>query len=205
MEAVKAQLKIYSNLRIAGVDDPAAFLDGLMTTMRELRDIFRYNFATLPKLFHEFCDSKVLDPSKASELHDSLKFDALHNRVFVSHIFSRHDEFGRPVPSPDADSISSRSRPASVMTLAVPPAGIAGTPRTSSPLDQHFPVSSSSSMIIPSLAPAGAVAGHPSAATEDHYPAVLRSLFRKSKRFFDFVAPSDEPHLVANTPASTVS
>ncbi|KNE72308.1 hypothetical protein AMAG_16795 [Allomyces macrogynus ATCC 38327] len=213
MEAVKAQLKVYSNLRIAGVDDPAAFLDDLMTTMRELRDIFRYNFATLPvetlqptwccgetpalfrerweKLFHEFCDSKVLDPSKASELHDSLKFDALHNRAFVSHIFSRHDEFGRPVPSPDADSIASRSRPASVMTLAVPPAGIAGTPRTSSPLDQHFPVSSSSSMIIPSLAPAGAVAGHPSAATEDHYPAVLRSLFRKSKRFFDFVAPSE--------------
>ncbi|RUS15211.1 inositol hexakisphosphate kinase/inositol pyrophosphate synthase [Endogone sp. FLAS-F59071] len=93
------------------LEEPAAVVREVVEMMRRTREVMRRNLVRLDvdalqsrwccsespmlfrerweKLFKDFCDvhHDEFDPSKVSELYDSMKYDALHNRAFVEAIF----------------------------------------------------------------------------------------------------------------------
>ncbi|KAL8813382.1 MAG: hypothetical protein Q9223_007056 [Gallowayella weberi] len=164
------------------------------------------------KLFTEFCDSEKVDPSKLSELYDTMKFDALHNRNFLEWVFKPAEELVEgPKPPPDAsgsklEPASSRQERRGSGSSDPPsqPSGQISHERSSTNLAHRMGMGFRRKSIIntPSPQPFSLEAyqesyfklfagSGQSKAKQDPRLEKLRELYKYAKVLFDFVCPQE--------------
>ncbi|KAL8688915.1 MAG: hypothetical protein Q9218_005291 [Villophora microphyllina] len=160
------------------------------------------------KLFSEFCDSEKVDPSKLSELYDTMKFDALHNRGFLEWVFKPSEELLEETkPASDAslqkpeaatnrhERKGSGSGEAPTQTLSEKPSGNLaqrmgmGFRRRSvinPPSPQPFSMEAYQDSYFKLF-----VGNGQSKAKQDPRLEKLRELYKYAKVLFDFVCPQE--------------
>ncbi|KAL8651507.1 MAG: hypothetical protein Q9210_003210 [Variospora velana] len=155
------------------------------------------------KLFTEFCDSEKVDPSKLSELYDTMKFDALHNRNFLEWVF-KPAEGAVPDTKPTADASLPKPEPAAGRHERKGSVGGETKERSSSNLAQRMGMGMRRKSMVspPSPQPFSHeayqesyfklfVGSGQSKAKQDPRLEKLRELYKYAKVLFDFVCPQE--------------
>ncbi|KAI9790615.1 MAG: hypothetical protein M1816_004947 [Peltula sp. TS41687] len=163
------------------------------------------------KLFTEFCDSEKVDPSKISELYDTMKFDALHNRQFLEWVFTPSSDM---LDDPLISDLHSQSPSAEVTSEHSSSAASADAVSERSESTDKYGHGAGNSLTQRMglrrrsvLNPAPPKHGHQEEMTEsyfnlftgsgqtkakiDHRLEKLRELYKLAKVLFDFVCPQE--------------
>ncbi|KAK2760396.1 hypothetical protein FQN54_002466 [Arachnomyces sp. PD_36] len=172
------------------------------------------------KLFAEFCDTEKVDPSKLSELYDSMKFDALHNRQFLEWVFMppenmlyedenaievKDESVEPPKDEPGNGSSKSNSKRGSWNSNADPTNG----EKVEEKSEHHNPTLASrmfkrgSATNLGPMQPLGSLedaydsyfklytGSNPTKSKIDKRLSKLRELYKLAKVLFDFVTPQE--------------
>ncbi|KAK6543354.1 hypothetical protein TWF694_000103 [Orbilia ellipsospora] len=153
------------------------------------------------KLFVEFCETKGKepDPSKISELYDTMKFDALHNRQFLETIFTPSSDIMEEegifeTSTSGLGSISGPSGPA-LETLEDDGGKSGGILRSHRLGRRRNSRRGTSPQGRPSIADDGADSAKAdkfrTTLKDDFRLTKLRELYRLAKVLFDFVSPQE--------------
>lgn len=161
------------------------------------------------KLFKEFGDADKVDPSKISELYDTMKFDALHNRQFLEWVFTPDAGFL------DEESVGTSSKRTSADAPLKPPPALAETqpkvepkevqaekPAERGNIAQRMGFRRRSEIAVkPAAAPTYAhesyfklytgVSNTVSKAQVDARLVKLREMYHLSKVLFDYIGPQE--------------
>lgn len=130
------------------------------------------------KLFKEFVTVEKVDPSKISELYDTMKYDGLHNRQFLEHVFLPDPSNACELdpPKQHIPSLKSHSLFRDVYNSArrSKESSRSKSQRSESPAPQHHHPRHKSGGVF-----------------DNSEYANLRELYRLSKILFDFICPQE--------------
>jgi hypothetical protein len=209
-----------SETKLSGPGHPAVAQAHTMATIQarwcsgEDADLFRERWE---KLFKEFVDADKVDPSKLSELYDTMKFDALHNRQCLEWVFTPdasllEDDAVSPDTSPE---IAPQSKSIDTVEKPAPRSG-SDSKKDAEKLPSKEPANFAHRMGFRHRSDAGRVAGSTTSSTksaetepEDYFklhsggegsPSKLKSdarltnlreLYKLSKTLFDYIGPQE--------------
>ncbi|KAK6357902.1 hypothetical protein TWF730_007260 [Orbilia blumenaviensis] len=149
------------------------------------------------KLFVEFCETKGKepDPSKISELYDTMKFDALHNRQFLETIFTPSSEIMEEEGIMDTStnglgSVGGSSGSATQEGTSES-GGILRTHRLGRRRNSRRGTSPQGRPSITDDDAAGKADKYRAPIKDDFRLTKLRELYRLAKVLFDFVSPQE--------------
>lgn len=170
-------------------------------------DLFRERWE---KLFTEFCDSEKADPSKVSELYDTMKYDALHNKQFLEWVFTpsqsvldeiaKEEQAMSQSPSPEGEKAESEPTPGANRHDSTVTLNSMGGERHS--FAQKIGLRRKSVLTQPPLTPPIPLSEDgsyfklfsgtgESRSKVDKRLSRLRELYRYSKILFDYVGPQE--------------
>ncbi|KAL6947016.1 inositol hexakisphosphate and diphosphoinositol-pentakisphosphate kinase [Hanseniaspora vineae] len=146
------------------------------------------------KLFKEFVNVEKVDPSKISELYDTMKYDALHNREFLEKIFAPDEE------KMDDDLVHSSLVDRYPINLLAKnnfkiTSEHSGESKPRSVSSSSTPTATPNKSTVGSLGWVLESGQEPVSETLSHFDGPqfiqLRELYRLSKVLFDFICPQE--------------
>ncbi|RKP32494.1 hypothetical protein METBISCDRAFT_12004 [Metschnikowia bicuspidata] len=155
------------------------------------------------KLFQEFTTVEKTHPSKISELYDTMKYDALHNRQFLQKIFAYdpdNDELLAKLAASCADTVNSSGLvseyPINILAMnnfRLPSASHSSSSLSAGSLGWVLQSSlqKATGMLDDTASKASAAKKAPDNPFDHPTFARLRELYRLSKVLFDFICPQE--------------